>query len=642
MSTYNTANYEQLLSDYLVGRISLEKFQAQLDGVAKTEGLDLNDYIRAGLEERTRLLSSPSSTPTFSPQSIPGDAKNTVAAQPQTPIVPGYTLKKRFVLEEQIGEGGMSIVFRARDLRLVEAKVDNPYVAIKILREALRDKPEFNQALQLEADNGRRLSHPNIVKIYDLDRDGDVLFIVMEHINGQRLDQILNDPGYKGVSSKRAMRVVQAMSDALKHAHAHGIIHADFKPGNIFVTDKREIKVFDFGVAQAKRSFDTQSNADQTLFDIGRLGAVTPAYATIEILAGKEADFRDDIYALACISYQIFTSEHPYQRKDAKEALAKNLKSKYVKGLSTSQWTALQHGLALERSKRTQTVEHFNDQLQNVGQKKRLHSFTTIALAASWVAVVVIVAGLLITEFGQKTKIEYVEIEVPKIIQIEPEALDPRMENVVNSPQRLNDYLANPQNTQQWNQDVAKQFALVDAIYTPEDPEGQNWHQQAAEIYWQRAEQAAAENNWLKVRENLHIAKQHVHPTAVPEKYQTLAARLNTAGQKLVAREAPITLYAFDSVKQEFTDQLIVGAVTKANRLLLAMDHSLQDYRQYFSHIAPQLLVEQGLRAAKERADQGLPRDALKIVNDILFLQPATLELIEMQEYYQTLVDGAT
>lgn len=638
MSTQNTANYEQLLSKYLVGSISLEKFQAELDDVAKTEGLDLNDYIRAGLEERTRLLSNPEDGSTIT---LPEPhAQTDTRAEKPMPIVAGYTLKKRFVLEEQIGEGGMSVVYRARDLRLVDAKVDNPYVAIKVLREELRDKAEFNQALQLEADKGRRLSHPNIVKIYDLDREGDVLFIVMELVQGRRLDQVLNDPTYKGISNKRVMRVIQAMSDALAHAHERGIIHADFKPGNIFVTDAREIKVFDFGVAQAKRRFDVNQQQDHTLFDIGRLGAVTPAYATVEILAGKEADFQDDIYALACISYQIFTSEHPYQRKDAKEALANNLKPKRVSGLSNQQWAALQQGLALEKIKRTESVKQFNDGVQHSPRQKHIHHLTTFAIGVFLIAVAALIVGLSLSELNRQPIIEYVE--VVKEVPAEPIPLDPRLQTVADAPNALEQHLAQPENTAAWNQKLANLFALADAFRAADSPQRQTWHQQAAEIYFQRAEKAQQTKDLIRARANLALAENYwPGNTDTPQKYAALQTTLQQIGNQIARREVPINYFAFDSVKQELKDQLGVGAVKRANALIIGVDHSLNEYRQYFAQVAPQLILDQGLAAAEIQANQGFPRNALKIVNEIAVLQPETLALIEARQRYQALVDGA-
>lgn len=112
------------------------------------------------------------------------------------------------------------------------------------------------------------------------------------------------------------LEVIKGICSALSHAHAENIIHSDFKPGNIFVTTAGAAKVFDFGIARAVTQVDRKDGKaiDKTVFDAATLGALTPAYASMEMLQGKVPDIRDDIYALGCIVYEILTGNHPFNK----------------------------------------------------------------------------------------------------------------------------------------------------------------------------------------------------------------------------------------------------------------------------------------------------------------------------------------
>lgn len=275
-------------------------------------------------------------------------------------------IKHRFVLEEQLGSGGMGSVFKAKDLRKVEARDRNPYVAVKLLNDDFEQHPDAFISLQREAQKSQRLAHPNIVSVFDFDRDGDTVFMTMEYLEGQPLDEYLKankKAGNVGLSDEDAYTISEGMSLALIRAHAENIIHSDFKPGNVFYTNKGEAKVFDFGIARAVQQSDLQegedSSGEKTLFDPGSLGALTPAYASLEMLQGKEPDPRDDIYALACVVYQLYTGVHPFKRTPADKALARSMKPKRVQGLNRFQWAAIEKGLAFKREDRTQSVEEF-------------------------------------------------------------------------------------------------------------------------------------------------------------------------------------------------------------------------------------------------------------------------------------------
>ena len=295
-------------------------------------------------------------------------------------------LKNRFVFEEVLGAGGMGVVYKAKDLLKIEAQDREPYVAIKVLSAEFKAHPEAFIALQRESRKTQKIAHPNIVNVHDFDRDGDQVFMTMEYMEGRPLDKYISQHRSIGVPVDDAIKIIEGISAALIYAHGQNIIHSDFKPGNIFVSDKGHAKVFDFGIARAvaKAEHREESKDDRTVFDAGNLGALTPAYASLEMLEGETPDVRDDIYALGCIAYELFTGEHPYNRMHADEAKRQKVKPKKITNISKQQWRAIEHALAFKREDRTETVEdfwrEFNQKASNAG-KITLLIFLLIALA---------------------------------------------------------------------------------------------------------------------------------------------------------------------------------------------------------------------------------------------------------------------
>ncbi len=275
-----------------------------------------------------------------------------------------FVIKNRFELGELLGAGGMGAVYKATDRRKLEASDKNPFVAIKVLNDDFRSHPDALISLQREARKSQTLAHPNIVNVYDFDRDGDMVFMTMEYLVGEPLDVLLRERSGVGFSSENALSILQDICDALIYAHSHNIIHSDFKPGNIFVTDKNGSKVFDFGISKAVKpsdSFVTSIN-DHTVFDAASLGALTPAYASLEMLQGKDPDPADDVYALACVAYELFAGRHPYSKTPADKALEKNLSPKRIRSLGRRQWRALERALNLPRENRTESVLVFTEE----------------------------------------------------------------------------------------------------------------------------------------------------------------------------------------------------------------------------------------------------------------------------------------
>lgn len=279
------------------------------------------------------------------------------AAPAPKPFEPGHVLRNRFVLQSRIGAGGMGIVYRALDRRKQEAHDGNPYVALKILRHEFRQRPDSLSSLQQEALKAQRLSHPNIVNVFDFDRDGDAVFMTMELLEGESLARLMNRTRTR-LPREQAMAIIAGMARGLAYAHEQNIIHYDFKPGNVVLTHDGRIKILDFGIARAA--------PDEALytFDSGPLNVMTPAYASCEMLQEGEPDPRDDIYGLACVSYELLAGRHPFNRQSAVRARQQKMKPSRIKGLKRAQWKALERGLRFTRAERTPSAGQFLFEIQ--------------------------------------------------------------------------------------------------------------------------------------------------------------------------------------------------------------------------------------------------------------------------------------
>lgn len=267
-------------------------------------------------------------------------------------------LKKRFLLEEVLGHGGMGTVYKTKDLRKVEAEDPNPYIATKILNQDFKDHPDAFVTLQQETAKSQTLAHPNIVTVHDFDREGDTLFMTMELLEGQPLDQLIKAQRGKGLAKEQVWKITKDLCAALAYAHQRQLIHADFKPGNVFVNSDGSAKVLDFGIARA-----ASKEVQKHHFDAGQLGALTPAYATIEMVKDEPLGFSDDVYALACVVYEMLAGHHPFNNRSALEAQQQKLAPKRLDKLSAREWRALSHALALAKAERTASVTQFIEEL---------------------------------------------------------------------------------------------------------------------------------------------------------------------------------------------------------------------------------------------------------------------------------------
>ena len=262
-------------------------------------------------------------------------------------------LNKRFVLDDVLGQGGMGWVCKARDLRKVEAEDKNPFVAIKLLNTNLENHPDAFITLQQEAVKSQALAHPNIATVYDFDRDGDTLYMTMELLKGDPLDQLIDHEAPFG--KEIAMRYFFEMASGLEYAHKRALVHADFKPANVFITTSGMVKILDFGIAQAIK--DRRGSA---LFSEDTIEAFTPAFATCELVSGEPPTESDDIYSLACVLYLMLTGKHPYKKKSAEIAKQEKLEPVRPNFLTTSEWRSLASALSPDKDLRPDSIRDFS------------------------------------------------------------------------------------------------------------------------------------------------------------------------------------------------------------------------------------------------------------------------------------------
>ena len=169
---------------------------------------------------------------------------------------------------------------------------------------------------------------------------------------------MIKDYADQGLAYKQAWPFIHAMAEALAHAHKKNIVHSDFKPGNVFIADSGEIRVLDVGIACAIGRGEKE-HQDATVYNARQLGAVTPAYASLEQLRHSPPDKRDDIYALACVSYELLAGKHPFGKLSAEKANEVSLQVKPINKLSRRQWRCLQKALTFEKDQRLNSVEEF-------------------------------------------------------------------------------------------------------------------------------------------------------------------------------------------------------------------------------------------------------------------------------------------
>ncbi len=261
----------------------------------------------------------------------------------------GTLVKGRYKLDALIGHGGLCDVYRATDRVLESSGSESPYVALKILQKEYINQPETARMLIREAQNTQKLSHPNIIRVFDFGVDQQIYYLVMEYLDGETLEQVIQRSRPNGLQFPKALSLLNQVLDALDYAHNQDIVHADLKPANIMLTSNGQIKIFDFGVSKVfKIKQDQYAAARIDTADI--VGGYTPNYASLNVINGSEPNQTDDLFAFCCITYELLTCKHPYGRKQANIALKEGMKLSKPTSIPTTKWKALKDHLDLSSS----------------------------------------------------------------------------------------------------------------------------------------------------------------------------------------------------------------------------------------------------------------------------------------------------
>ncbi len=207
----------------------------------------------------------------------------------------GVTIANRYVVAEVIGKGGMAIVYKARDIKL------DRDVTLKVMREEFVQDDDFINRFNIEAKAAAKLTHQNIVNVFDVGKYGDIYFIVMEYIDGVTLKDIIKRRG--ALSNEEILGVSIQIAQALEVAHKNNIVHRDIKPQNILINSKGDVKVTDFGIARA-------INANTITSGNNTMGSVH--YFSPEQARGGYIDQKSDIYSLGITMYEMATGELPF------------------------------------------------------------------------------------------------------------------------------------------------------------------------------------------------------------------------------------------------------------------------------------------------------------------------------------------
>jgi serine/threonine protein kinase len=220
-------------------------------------------------------------------------------------------LNDRYRLIEQIGSGGMSVIYKAQDLEL------GRMVAVKVLRPSLVGDPEFLIRFKREAQAAANLSHPNIVTVHDVGQDGPKThYIVMEFVPGQDLKKLIRAKGVFEVDA--ALAIVVEVCKGVGYAHRAGLVHCDVKPQNILVTPDNSIKVTDFGIARALSGPPVQG--DDMVWG-------SPHYFSPEQAAGEPPTPASDVYSIGIVLFELLTDHLPFKGQDYQELALAHIRS---------------------------------------------------------------------------------------------------------------------------------------------------------------------------------------------------------------------------------------------------------------------------------------------------------------------------
>lgn len=324
-----------------------ERVKAECD---RTPTLDFETHRANESDTSVETNAAQPAAPITAP-TPPAPAVVSVAVPVTTPATTTATaptvLRGRYQLLRPLAAGGGAVIYRARDLQRDDA-TEAAVIAVKLLKPECRNEAAAIERLKREYAYSLKLLHSNVVRVFDLDKcEQHGWFMTMELLDGDSLATAMRRTDTQ-MSKHRRLNIIEACGRALTFAHQHGVMHCDFKPSNVMLAGER-ICVLDFGAATVVQDI----NGDKY-----KAAALTPAYASPQIIKGEYADARDDLFSLACVAYELLSGQRPFGRKDnAQPARPEPLVR--PPHLSRTQWLALQQALSYERDKRQPSVAAF-------------------------------------------------------------------------------------------------------------------------------------------------------------------------------------------------------------------------------------------------------------------------------------------
>ncbi len=244
-------------------------------------------------------------------------------------------LRGRYRLGRVLQRDAVGTVYEAVDQERLDLSESNRKTAIKVVHKEISARVDSYSELRLAFEDVQSLSHPNILRVHEFDRDGDTVFFSMELLSGLPLSAVLSNRNHVPLQPAHATTIIRQVGDAIRYAHSRGVVHGDIRPQNIFITDKGDIRVLGFG---AWRSIDSNPQPF----------AVTALYPGDQPLEETPADKGVDLYGIACLACVLWTGHHPYNNLSAAEARAMRAKPQRPPGLSYQKWKALRSALKSE------------------------------------------------------------------------------------------------------------------------------------------------------------------------------------------------------------------------------------------------------------------------------------------------------
>ncbi len=370
------ASLRACLDALLQHTITLEDFEADVARLCQANAEEvwtllalLDQYHRRGLLPTPifRVLKSSADRRGLGRQGV-GQSRPAPAVAPAPTVVapPAPTvLSNRYVLETPLVRGRRGIVYRALDRTRGKLPLASQYVALKVFHPSALASADALASLRTEFHCAQSLAHPHIVNVFELDQDGPLVFMTMELLDGETLDVLLARRRAQPLPQAMALAIIRDVGAALVYAHERGVVHGDLQPRHIMITEHGGVRVIDFAAART-----ASDNA----------APETNAYASCEALQGQFADRRDDLYSLACVSFELLSGHHPFNRLSAAQARGRALLPRRPKLVRSGPWQALRAGLAWRRENRTVGVSWW---LARMGLGKAIERLPTLAQLAA-------------------------------------------------------------------------------------------------------------------------------------------------------------------------------------------------------------------------------------------------------------------